>query len=95
MIIYFSGIIGGGILINFIGGYGIHAGASDALWALMTGAFIWRHRNNKFPIIALYGIISSLYYTFTHFNVSWQGHLGGGICGLLVAMLLFPRKNYN
>ena len=92
LLIYLFGIIGSGVLINFAGGNGFHAGASGALWALMTGAFIWRLRNNDNPLVALYGIISSLYYTFGNFNVSWQGHLGGGIAGLLIALLVFPRR---
>ncbi len=92
LLIYIAGIIGSGLLVNFTGGYGLHAGASGALWALMTGAFVWRLRNNDNPLLALYGIVSSLYYTFGHFNISWQGHLGGGIAGFLIALLLFRKE---
>ena len=96
-LIYLLGIIGSGVMINFVGGNGLHAGASGALWGLMTGALIWRIRSNTNPLHAVYGIISSLYYTFENFNISWQGHIGGGIAGLLISLMLFRKaeKGYT
>ena len=57
-LIYAIGIIGSGLLINFAGGAnGLHAGASGAVWALMTATLIYNLRNSINPAYALRGII--------------------------------------
>ena len=86
-LIYLIGIIGSGLLINYAGGRGIHAGASGAIWALMTATLVYNLRNNINPVYALRGIVVNLIYSFTA-GVSWQGHIGGGIAGLLAALVL-------
>jgi len=86
-LIYLIGIIGSGLLINFAGGRGVHAGASGAIWALMTATLVFNLRNNINPAYALRGIVINLIYSFSA-GVSWQGHIGGGIAGLLAALVL-------
>lgn len=86
-LIYVIGIIGSGLLINFAGGRGAHAGASGAIWALMTSTLIYNLRNDINPMYALRGIVINLVYSFSA-GVSWQGHIGGGIAGLLAAAVL-------
>ena len=86
-LIYLVSIIGSGLLINFAGGNGIHAGASGAIWGLMTATVVFNLRNNINPAYALRGIVINLIYSFSA-GVSWQGHIGGGIAGLLTALLV-------
>ena len=86
-LIYLIGIIGSGLLINFAGGRGAHAGASGAIWALMTATLVYNMRNNINPVYALRGIVINLVYSFSA-GVSWQGHIGGGVAGLLAAAVL-------
>ncbi len=87
-LIYAIGIIGSGLLINFAGGAnGLHAGASGAVWALMTATLIYNLRNSINPAYALRGIIVNLLYSFSA-GVSWQGHIGGGIAGAIAAAML-------
>lgn len=86
-LIYFIGIVGSGLLINFAGGRGIHAGASGAIWALMTSTLVLNLKDHINPIFALRGIAINLIYSFSA-GVSWQGHIGGGVAGLLAAAVL-------
>jgi len=90
-LIYFIGIIGSGLLINFVGGRGVHAGASGAIWALMTSTLVFNLKNSINPVYALRGIVINLIYSFSA-GVSWQGHIGGGIAGLLSALVLTGER---
>lgn len=90
-IIYAAGIIGSGVMIHFTGGARAgHLGASGAVWALMSAAFVtllFRHEN---MVGILRCIVLNLVYSFSA-GVSWQGHLGGCIAGLAIALLLCTR----
>ncbi len=86
-LIYVVSIIGSGVLINYLGGESIHAGASGAIWGLMTASLVYNLRHNLNPALALRGIITNLIYSFSA-NVSWQGHIGGGIAGLITALVV-------
>ena len=96
-VIYLIGLLGSGLLVNFAGGVNaLHAGASGAIWALMTATLIYNLRNDINPAYALRGIIVNLLYSFSA-GVSWQGHIGGGIAGAVAAALLCRSnepKNY-
>lgn len=86
-LVYLAGIIGSAFLINFAGGNGLHAGASGAIWGLMTATLIYNLRNDLNPAYALRGIVLNLIYSFSA-GVSWQGHIGGGVAGLVTALAL-------
>lgn len=97
LLIYIVSMLGSALLINFIGGRGIHIGASGAIWGLMAANLIYCLYTRK-VIYLLYAVLSvagNILYTFTH-GVSWQGHFGGAIAGALVALILFAKeKNAN
>ena len=86
-LIYFIALLGSSLLINFTGGNGIHAGASGAIWGLMTATLIFNVRHGLNAAYALRGIVLNLIYSFSA-NVSWQGHIGGGVSGLIAAAAL-------
>ena len=93
LIIYVVAIIGSGLLINFFGGKGVHhAGASGAVWGLMAAMLIYCIRNKLDFTYALRGIVFNLIYSFTAGGVSWQGHIGGGIAGLIAALILCTNR---
>ena len=95
-LIYVAGMVGSALLINYAGGDGIHAGASGAIWGLMTATLIYNIRHGLSPYYALRGILLNLVYSFSN-NVSWQGHIGGGIAGLAAAFALCgnqQKKDY-
>ena len=87
LVVYIAAIVGAGILIDQAGGNGIHAGASGAIWGLMTATLVYNLRNKIDLSYALRGIILNLVYSFSA-GVSWQAHIGGGIAGLLVALII-------
>ncbi len=88
-VIYAVSILGSGLLVNFAGEpRTLHAGASGAVWGLMTAMLIYSVRNGLDMSYPLRGIILNLIYSFSGANVSWQGHIGGGIAGLLAALIL-------
>ena len=86
-LIYVVSVLGSGLLINFTGGRGIHAGASGAIWGLMTATLVYNLQNLINPAYALRGIAINLIYSFSA-GVSWQGHIGGGVAGLLAALVV-------
>ncbi len=90
-IIYAVSLLVGGIAINFVGGNGLHMGASGAIWGLMTATLIYHLKSGISPYYSLRVIIINLLYTFGA-GVSWQGHIGGGIGGLLTALALFKSR---
>ena len=90
-LIYGVSILGSGLLINFTGGRGIHTGASGAIWGLMTATVVYNLRNGINPAYALRGIALNLIYSFSA-GVSWQGHIGGGVAGLLAALLVSDEE---
>ena len=90
-LIYAVSLIGSGLLINFAGGNGIHAGASGAIWGLMTANLVYNLKYHINPIYALRGIVINLVYSFSA-GVSWQGHIGGGVAGLLVALVVSKEE---
>ena len=100
LIIYVVAIIGSGLLVNFFGGEEIteychivhaHAGASGAVWGLMAATLIYCVRNKLDFTYALRGIVFNLIYSFSA-GVSWQGHIGGGIAGLIAALILCTNR---
>lgn len=88
-LIYFVSLTGGGIAANLFGGNGLHAGASGAIWGLMAMALILCIKTQQSPLYVLRGILFNLIYTFAA-GASWQGHIGGGIAGLIASALLLP-----
>ncbi len=92
-VIYFVSILGSGLLVNYLGEErALHAGASGAIWGLMTAMLIYCIRSGLDLSYPLRGIILNLVYSFSGASVSWQGHIGGGIAGLIAALFLFTGK---
>ena len=90
-LVYAAGVLGSALLINYTGGMGLHAGASGAIWALMTATLVYNLRHGLSAAYALRGVVLNLVYSFSS-GVSWQGHIGGGIAGLAAAFALCGRQ---
>ncbi|MBR5367821.1 MAG: rhomboid family intramembrane serine protease [Lachnospiraceae bacterium] len=92
-VVYFAAVVGSSVLVNYIGGVNsIHAGASGGIWGLMTASLVYTIKNHENPIYVARGIAINLLYSFSA-GISWQGHVGGGVAGLLVGAILF-RDSY-
>lgn len=72
------------------------AGASGAVWGVMTSLFVWLFRNREHlpPYIVnhwlrMLGIVLLVNAGISFApGISWQGHLGGAVAGTLVSLLL-------
>ena len=103
LLIYFLGGIGGN-LISLVfdikgGNYAVSAGASGAVFAVM-GAMIWvviRNRGRLQDISTRQMLVMaafSLYFDFASSGVDNAAHVGGMICGILLAVVLYhPRSS--
>lgn len=94
LLIYIVSLLGSSLVINFIGGMGIHIGASGAIWGLMAANLVYCIYTRKKFLYLLYAILAvagNVIYTFSY-NVSWQGHLGGALFGAVLALILFTKE---
>lgn len=105
LLIYLLGGIGGNIVSLYLGlksnEFAVSAGASGAVFAVM-GAMIYavlRHKGRVENLSARQMLIMaafSLYFGFTSSGVDNAAHVGGLICGFVLAVLLYhPKKILN
>ena len=102
MIIYLVSGIGGNLLSLYIGvssaEYAVSAGASGAIFGLM-GALLYvaaRNRGRMGRISGkgvLFMIALSLYFGITSSGVDNAAHIGGLLCGFILAVILYRKKN--
>jgi membrane associated rhomboid family serine protease len=92
-LIYLASLLGAGLIINFFGGNGLHAGASGGVWGLMAAVLVFTLKNHGNPVNILKCIALNLVYSFTSSGVSWQGHIGGGLGGLISAVILLRKPS--
>ena len=103
LLIYFLGGIGGNLIYLVFdikgGNYAVSAGASGAVFAVM-GAMIWvviRNRGRLQDISTRQMLVMaafSLYFGFASSGVDNAAHVGGMICGILLAVVLYhPRSS--
>jgi len=87
--------IGGGLLTFLIGKPGWHIGASGLIYGLTFFLFFSGILRKYVPLIAISLLVTFLYggiiwHMFPYFsptNMSWEGHLSGGIMGTLCAFV--------
>ena len=88
-----------GVLTWLIGGSSTHIGASGIVFAYIVFVIV-RGLFTRAPLHIIVGIIAALYYgvgvlggmlPFGNDGISWQGHLGGAIGGVLAASTLGRR----
>ena len=94
LLIYITSMLGSALLINFIGGNALHIGASGAIWGLMAANLVYcliTKRKILYMLYAVLAVAGNVVYTFSN-GISWQGHLGGAIAGVLMALLLFRNE---
>ena len=94
-LVYLASLIGAGLVVNYFGGNGLHAGASGGIWGIMAAVLILTLKNHGSPVNILKCIALNLVYSFTGSGVSWQGHIGGGIGGLIAALILIRGSSYR
>lgn len=101
LIIYLLSGIGGNLLSLYCGmsseSYAVSAGASGALFGLM-GALLYVVIANRGRLGRLSGrgllfmVVLSLYFGLTSSGVDNWAHIGGLLCGFILAVLLYRRR---
>jgi membrane associated rhomboid family serine protease len=75
--------------------YGSTVGASGAIFGLLGALLVFAHKvgGNVQQILVVLGI--NIVITFSYARISWQGHLGGLVGGLVIAAILAyaPRQH--
>lgn len=102
LIIYLVSGIGGNLLSLYLGvssaEYAVSAGASGAIFGLM-GALLYvaaRNRGRMGRISGkgvLFMIALSLYFGITSSGIDNAAHIGGLVCGFILAVILYRKKN--
>lgn len=102
LIIYLVSGIGGNLLSLYLGvssaEYAVSAGASGAIFGL-TGALLYvaaRNRGRMGRISGkgvLFMIALSLYFGITSSGIDNAAHIGGLLCGFILAVILYRKKN--
>lgn len=89
-----------GVVTWLIGGTGVHIGASGIVFAYIVFVIV-RGLFTRAPLHIIVGLIAALYYgvgvlggmlPFGNDGISWQGHLGGAVGGVLAASTLGGRQ---
>ncbi|MFN0203144.1 MAG: rhomboid family intramembrane serine protease [Bacteroidia bacterium] len=110
-VIYFAGLIGGNLLALYIyRNYGDYraVGASGAVFGVIFAYIVISPHHNigmfLIPLRLPAWLFGLIYVAYTIYgiqtkrdNIGHEAHLGGAICGLLVALFFYPeaiRQNY-
>ncbi len=92
--VYLLSALAGSAAVLWLGGeYQAVLGASGAVWGLMAALLVVARRSAGDVSQLMLWIGLNVLLTFTVSQISWQGHLGGFVGGLLVtlAVVLAPR----
>jgi membrane associated rhomboid family serine protease len=90
-----SGLGGSAAVLWLSNAYSSTVGASGAIFGLMAGLLVVIHKRGGNPQPILLWILINVMITFTGRGISWQGHLGGFVAGLALAIVVAyaPRRN--
>ncbi|MFC0582475.1 rhomboid family intramembrane serine protease [Micrococcoides hystricis] len=92
-LLYFASLIGAGLAVLLITDPMTPVvGASGAIYGIF-GGLIWVSRRAQIPLVPLAVILAiNLVISFTLPGISWEGHLGGLVVGLVLTPLLLPKS---
>jgi len=95
VLLYLASLLGGSLGVLLIGGLGITAGASGAVFGLLGAATIglWRRGINPFTTGIGATLILNLFITFAIPGISIGGHLGGAIAGAICGLVMLAPNH--
>lgn len=86
--LYVLSTLGGSVLIALLAPGQWVVGASGAVWGLLGAMFvIGRHLGVNVTAIAVLLVLNLIITFLPGSNISWQGHIGGGLAGALVGFI--------
>lgn len=94
-LVYFAGLLGGSAMALFVQPNGLHGGASGAIFGLVGFAALSLHQRGINPFTTGIGtlLLLNLALTFGIRGISWGGHVGGLIAGVIcAAFVTSPRR---
>ena len=91
-VLYLSGAIGSSVAVEFLSKSGA-LGASGAIFALLGVLILFSRRLGFSPTWLIVIGIVNLGYGFVASGISWQGHLGGLVSGLLLGALFIYTQS--
>ena len=102
LLLYLLGGIGGNLISGYLelhsGSFAVSAGASGAVFAVMGGLIYVVLINRGYledlttkKLLVMAGF--SLYFGFTSTGVDNAAHVGGLLCGFVIAMLFYRKRN--
>ncbi|HSL73550.1 MAG TPA: rhomboid family intramembrane serine protease [Ilumatobacteraceae bacterium] len=98
LLLYAASLLGGSFGVVLMGGPGITAGASGAVFGLLGAATIglWRRGINPFSTGLGATLVLNLFITFAIPGISIGGHLGGIVAGSICALVMLapPYKAF-
>ena len=86
--------VNAGMSIGSWGRYSVEGGASGAIWGLMAANLVYNLITRKKFLYMLYAFVAVIGNVLSTFSagISWQGHFGGAIAGVIAALLLFKQE---
>lgn len=95
--LYALSLLGGSVLVYLLTLNTATAGASGAVFGLFGATFVVAKRLNLDMRWVVIVIVINLVFTFVARGISWQGHVGGLVTGVLVAAayVYAPREQRN
>lgn len=93
VVLYLIGAIGSSVAVDFLSRGGA-LGASGAVFALLGALILFSRRLGFSPTWLIVIGVVNLGYGFVAAGISWQGHVGGLVSGLLVgAIFIYTRAD--
>lgn len=97
-LMYMASLLGGSFGVVLVGGIGITAGASGAVFGLLAGATVGLVRRGVNPFSTGIGatLVLNIFITFAIPGISIGGHLGGIVAGSICALVMLapPYKAF-
>ena len=95
LLLYMASLLGGSLGVIVIGGAGVTAGASGAVFGLLAAATIglWRRGVNPFTTGIGATLILNLFITFAIPGISVGGHVGGMVAGSICGLVMLAPSH--
>jgi membrane associated rhomboid family serine protease len=98
LLLYMAALLGGSLGVVLMGGTGITAGASGAVFGLLAAAAVglWRRGVNPFTTGIGTTLLLNLFITFAIPGISIGGHLGGIVAGTICGLVILapPYRSF-
>lgn len=91
LLLYFGSLLGSSAGVMLLANSGVHGGASGAIFGLIAayGVILNRLKLPVTQVVVIAAIFIGAPLLGIMSGVSWQGHLGGAVAGLVIMLVMF------